>query len=107
MGVYSLIPINDWKWTMHQLHPQRKTGCDLQTQGWIHGKSNLGCENCSTTKPSSFQLHKSHERRMADEWEMVGRRLNNRIIQDHKSKYEIRQNDPIRIIMVDGLRFRG
>ena len=30
---------------------KRKPGCDLQTQGWIHGKGNLGYENCSTTKP--------------------------------------------------------
>ena len=42
---------NDWKWTKHHLHPQRKIGYHLQTQGWIHGKRNLGCENCSSTKP--------------------------------------------------------
>ena len=23
---------------VYQLHPQRETGCDLQTQGWMHGK---------------------------------------------------------------------
>ena len=62
-GVYNLIPIkrvcNDSKWAEHHLHSQRETGCDLQTQGWIHGKGNLGCENSSTTKPLSFQLHKT------------------------------------------------
>ena len=35
MGVY-----NDWKWTKHQLHPQKNTGCDVQTQLLIHGKRN-------------------------------------------------------------------
>ena len=38
---------NDWKWEEHQLHPLRKIGCHLQTQGWIHSQRNLGCENCA------------------------------------------------------------
>ena len=51
MGVYNLIPIKgSAKIGKHHLHSQRKTECDLP-QGWIHGKRNLGCENCSTTEP--------------------------------------------------------
>ena len=41
LRVYSLILINRSvmiKWTEHQLHSQRKIGCHLQSQGWIHGK---------------------------------------------------------------------
>ena len=55
-----------WKWIEHQLHPQRKTGCDLQTQGWIHGKRNLGCENHSTTNHDLFSFAIS----MKEGWQM-------------------------------------
>ena len=42
---------DDWKWAEYYLYSQRETGCDLQTQGLVHGKGNLGCENFPTTKP--------------------------------------------------------
>ena len=67
---------NDWKWEKHQLHPQGKIGCHLQTQGWIHSQRNLGCENCARVKPRFLQFYKSHERWMADEWKMERGRLN-------------------------------
>ena len=53
MGVYNSIPINGSVMIGNGQSiccTHKKTGCHLQTQGWIHGKRNLGYENCSTTQ---------------------------------------------------------
>ena len=60
---------NDWKWEKHQLQPQRKIGCHLQSQGWIHSQRNLGCKIVPELNHDFFSFMKA----MKDGWQMNGR----------------------------------
>ena len=81
MGVYNLIPING-----------SVTIGNGQSISFTHkGKLDAICKHKDRSMAKEtwdvkivpqlnhdlFKLHKSHERRMADEWEMERRRLNN------------------------------
>ena len=55
MGVYNLTPIKGSVMigngqSIICAHKE-KVGCDLQTQRWVHGQRNLGCENSPSIKP--------------------------------------------------------
>ena len=67
-GTHKLLS-NDWKWEKHQLHPQRKIGCHLQSQGWIQARESWDVKIEPELNHDLFSFTKA----MKDGWQMNGR----------------------------------
>ena len=80
-GVYNLTPIKGSVMigngeSITCTHKGKLDVICRHKDGSMAREGNMGCENSPSIKPLSFRFHKSHEGRMADEWEMEGRRFN-------------------------------